>query len=349
MGKILTRTERSETEYPVVMMAAPVTDMALPSSAWLKANGGKYDMDPDLQRSFTRGDYQDVNNRARGVIPTTANTIDEYGNGDSTEHGENRKQEVDSLQLKSFSDDWWSHSISCADDYQPYDIDQAEEAPYWLNSEERSDSANTCFNNAHYTKNDISDQNTTDSHVQGLKDKNGILTKTEEKIQSLKALLAEQEKAINRLKSEKRERIFESKGFLTKEDHEYSLGKQVSCKNERDVSVKSHQKLIPMNDLYKEFKRTSTGTSRKRMRTEDTALSNTKRFRYNLRKDIPLDVNRSLERKTKETVSLFKDKITLESFKGDKEKKSFTQDEFLSFLGLVRTTMTVSDYHQEIL
>lgn len=102
MGKILTRTERSETEYPVVMMAAPVTDMALPSSAWLKANGGKYDMDPDLQRSFTRGDYQDVNNRARGVIPTTANTIDEYGNGDSTEHGENRKQEVDSLQLKRF-------------------------------------------------------------------------------------------------------------------------------------------------------------------------------------------------------------------------------------------------------
>ena len=253
------------------------------------------------------------------------------------------------IHFVSFSDAWWNHSISCADDYQPYDFDHAEEAPYWLNSEERIESAadkteaNTCFNNVHCIKNDI----TTGSHVQGLKDKD-ILTKTELKIQSLKALLAEKETAINRLKSENRERIFESKGFLTKEDNEYSLGKQLLCKNESDVSVKSHHKLIPKNDLYKESKTTSTGTTRKRMRTEDTALSNTKRFRYNFRKDIPLDISRSLERKTKETVSLFKDKTTLESFKGDIGKETLTQDEFLSFLGLVRTTMMVSNYHQEI-
>lgn len=346
MGKILTRTERSETEFPVVMMAAPVTDIALPSSACLKANGGKCDINPDAHRSLTRHYNQDVNKITGGVIPTTANTIDELGpDGDSAEHEEKRKREVDSLPLESSSDDWWSHSVSGADDYQPYDIDQAGETPYWLNSDVRIVSAtdkteaNTCFKVAHCTKSDISDQNKI-----GTQD---ILTKTEEKIQSLKALLAEQEKAINRLKSENRERKFESKGFLTKAEHEYSFGKQVLCKNESDVSVESHPKQIPKNGLYKEFKTTSTGTSRKRMCTGDAALSNTKRFRYNFRKDIPLDINRTLERKTKENVSLFKDKITLESFKRDTGKKTYTQDEFLSFLGLVRATMAVSNYHQE--
>lgn len=103
MGKILGRTERSETEFPVVMMAAPVTDMALPGSAWLKANGGKYDTDPDSQRSLTQPYlYQDVNNRTGGAIPTTANTIDEYGNGDSAKHGEDRKLGADSLPLERF-------------------------------------------------------------------------------------------------------------------------------------------------------------------------------------------------------------------------------------------------------
>lgn len=338
MGKILSRTERSETEFPVVMMTAPVTDIALPSSAWLKANGGKYDIDPDSHRSLTRRYNQDVNNITGGVIPTTANTIDELGpDGDSAEHEEKRKREVDSLPLESLSDDWWNHSISGVDDYQPYDFDQAGETPCWLNSDVRIVSAadkteaNTCSKIAHCTKSDISDQNKTGAH--------DILTKTEEKIQSLKALLAEQEKAINRLKSENRERVFESKGFLTKAEHEYSFGKQKLCKNEDDVSVKSYRKQIPKNGLHKEFKTTSTGTSQKRMRTGDVALSNTKRFRYNFRKDIPININRSLERNTKETVSLFKDKTTLESFKRDIGKKTFTQDEFLSFFGLVRATM----------
>ena len=163
----------------------------------------------------------------------------------------------------------------------------------------------------------------------------------------MKALLAEQEKAINRLKSENRERIFESEGFLTKVEHEYSFGKQVLCKNESDVSVKSHCKQIPKNGLHREFKTTSAGTSRKRMRTEDVSLSNTKRFRYNFRKDIPLDINRTLQRKTKETASHSEDKIALQSLKRDTREKTFTQDEFLSFLGLVRANMAASNYHQE--
>ena len=86
------------------MMAAPVTDMALHSSAWLKVNGGKYDMDPDSQKSLTQRDlYQDVNNCTQSEIPTTANAVDEYGNGDSIiEHGENRILEADSLPLERF-------------------------------------------------------------------------------------------------------------------------------------------------------------------------------------------------------------------------------------------------------
>ena len=102
MGKILTRTERSEIEFPAVTMTAPVTDRALPSSAWLKANGGKYDINPDSQRSLTLRYNQDENNIAGGVIPTTTNTIDKLGNGDSAEHEENRKQEDDSLPLERF-------------------------------------------------------------------------------------------------------------------------------------------------------------------------------------------------------------------------------------------------------
>ena len=102
MGKILTRTERSDTEFPVVLMAAPATDMALPNSAWLKVNGGKYDMDPDSQKSLTQCDNQDVNCSAQDVIPTKSNTIDGMRNGDSIEHGGNRKREVDSLPLERF-------------------------------------------------------------------------------------------------------------------------------------------------------------------------------------------------------------------------------------------------------
>lgn len=251
----------------------------------------------------------------------------------------------------SFSDDWGNHSISCEKDFQPYDKDQAEEPPYWLNYEPTDNIAdegepNTCFNNTYCTESDITEQDTTFKllHVQGLKDKNNTSTKTEEKIQSLKALLAEQEKAINRLRSESRERNFEPKEFLTslKEDQGYSLGKPVFYENERDVSVKSHHDLITCkNGFYKVHKPSPTCKSRKRMGTEHTTLSNTKRFRYNFRKDIPLDINSYSDRKTDETVTLFKEKFMFEYVNADIRKEAFTQDEFLSFLGLVRTAKVV--------
>ncbi|KAL9972811.1 hypothetical protein ACROYT_G019189 [Oculina patagonica] len=345
MGKILTRAERAETEFPSVLMAASVTNMALPKSpqAWLKGNGYKHDTVPETQKSLTQCD---LNDDTQAVTPTKENTIEEYVNEDSTEHG--RKREVDSLPLESFSDDWWNHSISCEEDFQPYDLDQAEEPPYWLNYEPTDNiaderEANTCFNNTNSgTESDITEQDTTSKllHVQGLKDENNTSTKTEEKIQSLRALLAEQEKAINRLKNESRERNFEPKEFLTslKEDKGYCLGKPVFCENERDVSVKSHHDLITCkNGFYKVRNRSPTCKGRKRMGTERTTLPNTKRFRYNFRKDIPLDVNSYLDRKTDETVTLLKEKFTFEYVKADIRKEAFTQDEFLSFLGLVRT------------
>lgn len=97
MGKILTRAERAETEFPSVLMAASVTNMALPKSpqAWLKGNGYKHDTVPETQKSLTQCD---LNDDTQAVTPTKENTIEEYVNEDSTEHG--RKREVDSLPLE---------------------------------------------------------------------------------------------------------------------------------------------------------------------------------------------------------------------------------------------------------
>lgn len=244
----------------------------------------------------------------------------------------------------SFSDDWWNHSISWEEDFHPYDTDQTEEPPYWLNYEPTDitdeKEANTCFNNTNCTESDIVEEDTAFKpfHVQRLKDRSNTSTKTEEKIQSLKALLAEQEKAINRLRSESKERNFESKEFLTslKGDQGYSLGKSVLYENERDVSVKNHHDLISCkNGFYKvHSKPSSTYKRRKRLGTEHTFLSNTKRFRYNFRKDAPPDIDSYLDRKTNETVSLFKEKCMFENVKADIRKEAFTQDEFLSLLGL---------------
>lgn len=196
-------------------------------------------------------------------------------------------------------------------------------------------------------KSGISDQDTTFKplYAQG-KDKNKISSKTEEKIQSLKALLAEQEKAISRLKNESKERLFESKEFVTslKEDQGCSFGKLLS-QNGRDISVKNH-KLITKNDL--EHKASATCTSRKRTGTEHTVLSNTKRCRYNFRKDAPQDIKSYLDRKTGETLTLFKDKYTFVNVTADIRKDVFSQDEFLSFLGLVRATRVVSRCCQEM-
>lgn len=55
----------------------------------------------------------------------------------------------------------------------------------------------------------------------------------------------------------------------------------------------------------------------------DVVLLNIKRFCYNFRKDILLNINRFLERNIKEIVFFFKDKIIFELFKRDIGKKIF--------------------------
>lgn len=95
MGKILTRAERTETEFPSVLMAASVTNMALPKLPWLKGNGYKHDTVPETQKNLTQCD---LNDDTQAVTPTKANTIEECVNEDSTEHG--RKREVEPLPLE---------------------------------------------------------------------------------------------------------------------------------------------------------------------------------------------------------------------------------------------------------
>lgn len=255
--------------------------------------------------------------------------------------------------VDSFSDDWWKNSRSCEDDFPPYDVDQAEEPPYWLNYEPTDNrEADTYLNNTLCTVSDLTEQDTAFKplHVQGMKDKNNTSTTTEEKIQSLKALLAEQEKTISRLKNESKDRNFESKEFLTslKEDQSYnSLGKPLLCENERDLNVKSQHGLITCkNGVYKVHKPLSKCKSRKRMATKDTGLSNTKRFRYNFRKDLRLENNSYLDRKTDEKDSPYQEEIT---FKADIRKEALTQDEFLSVFGLVRAAREVTRNCEEIL
>ena len=253
--------------------------------------------------------------------------------------------------VDSFSDDWWKNSRSCEDDFPAYDIDQEEEPPYWLNYEPADNrEGDTCLNNTHSTRSDLAEQDTTFKplHVQGMKEKNNTSVTTEEKIQRLKALLAEQEKAISRLRNETKDRNFESKEFLTtlKEDQSYSLGEPVFCENGRDLTVKSQHGLITCkNGVYKVHKPLPKCKSRKRMATEHTGLSNTKRFRYNFRKDLPLENNSYLDRKTDEKDTLCQEEIT---FKADIRKEALTQDEFLSFFRLVRTAREVTRNCQEI-
>lgn len=101
MGKILTRAEHADSEFPGVLMAAPVTDMTRPKSTWLKRDGYKRDTVPETQKSLIPCSNQDLNDRTQAVAPTKENTIEQYVNEDSTELGRKRTaREVNSLRLE---------------------------------------------------------------------------------------------------------------------------------------------------------------------------------------------------------------------------------------------------------
>lgn len=179
------------------------------------------------------------------------------------------------------------------------------------------------------------------SDVQGLstgKNDDRNFTKTEEKIRNLRALLAEQEKEISRLKNESKDRIFQSKETFSssKEDYDYPLVTSLYEDGE-DSSMEMDCQMITKDDnLYNE-QEASVAVCRRRKRvsrTEHTSLSNTKRFRYHFRKDAPQDINGTKEQKR----TLFQDNSMFQVVKPDIRKGSLSQDEFLSFLRLVRTT-----------
>ena len=181
--------------------------------------------------------------------------------------------------------------------------------------------------------------------VQGLstgKNDDRNFTKTEEKIRNLRALLAEQEKEISRLKNESKDRIFQSKEIFSslKEDYRYPLVTSL-YENEGDSSMEMDCQMITKDDNFYNEQEASAAVCKRRKRvsrTEHTSLSNTKRFRYHFRKDAPPDIKGYLHGTTEQKRTLFQDNSTFQVVKPDIRKGSLSQDEFLSFLRLVRTT-----------
>lgn len=93
MGKILTRAERAETEFPGVVKAA--SDIAMPKSTWLKGSVFKRETVTETQKFLPRYNNQDYNDRTQAVTPK-----EECVNEDFTEYESKRTREVDSLPLE---------------------------------------------------------------------------------------------------------------------------------------------------------------------------------------------------------------------------------------------------------
>lgn len=175
-------------------------------------------------------------------------------------------------------------------------------------------------------------------------DKYSNCSKTEEKIRKLKALLAEQEKEIKRLKSESTERISEvSSPIKTAEYCGFQFGRQL-CKDGIDVLVNSQHRLTSEKGNFKEPKTHDAECSRrKRTIQERSSVFNSKRFRYNFRKDIQQEMRNFLPKTTDRKQTIVMDKSTSEYVKPDLRKENFTKDEFLSLLRLVRTTTVLQE------
>lgn len=151
-------------------------------------------------------------------------------------------------------------------------------------------------------------------------------SKTEEKIRKLKALLAEQEKEIKRLKSESTERISDvSSPMATAKYCGFQFGKS----------------------QQRNFKEPKTHVAecsrRKRTFKERSSIFNSKRFRYSFRKDMQQEMRNFLPKTTDREQTVVMDKPTSEYVKPDLKKGNFTKDEFLSLLRLVRTTTVLQE------
>ena len=169
------------------------------------------------------------------------------------------------------------------------------------------------------------------------KNDNSSLTKTEQKIKNLKALLAEQEKLISRLKKESiKDRTGQSKEpcFALNEDNGYSLG--------ASLYENTCDKPVPNDDDFHKELNVFGAASRRRKRishAEHFSLSNTKRFRYHFRKDVPQEIKSYLNGTDEQKRTLFERFSAFQVFKPDIRRESFSQDEFLSFFSLVRASV----------
>lgn len=363
MGKIIIsrRTERAtETEFPGSIMATQVVSAEDAAASISLAKLGKDETASCLvKKHLTESNSQEVN--CVTSVSQTKATKDITRKGDcSPAHSKKLTRELEGSSPHSFSgkegSDWWNNSLSSCDGrFEFYDTEPYEDIPYWINYEHvdsnTDEKANNCCNKTFFTNSSENDQlskisdhvttfNPSDARSVSLgNDKSSNFTKTEERIRNLKALLAEQEKEIKRLKNKGKERIFESKESSTtlKKEYGFLFGTQL-YKNAKDVSEQRQHGLINKNDSFEELKTSAaTYTKQKRIGRENTGMSNTKRFRYNFRKDVPQEMNSCMNQTDDQKRTLIKEKATVLYPKPDIRKGTFTQDEFLSLLGLVTT------------
>ena len=235
-------------------------------------------------------------------------------------------------------DDWWNHSS-----VRLYQTDEEEQLPYWLDYTEHIDSnvynneVNDPFGSLKFktvvSDHDSDQLNSPYGHEHG---EVNITTKTDQRIQSLKALLAEQEKTISRLRSETITRLPESKEVLRILTQEQS-----DCgQNERNMPI---TQTCHSYETKNHFCQDLRSANRKRIGPEDTGLSNSKRYRYNLRKDVPRQFRTNFEKKTGKVKRFPKHDFMTECVHfPDVRKDDLTQEEFLSSLGLLRSINKLS-------
>lgn len=345
----------TETEFPGRMMAdvdSPHIDVVnktkLTQSTWISGKSIDETWPANSDKNhLTRMDGMEVNCLTY-MSDTKAYSINDIAvnEGDATLKSEERMQETAS-HLQSFTEkehlDWWNNPLSfCEQDYHFYETDESEDIPYWFNENVERNSneeAKGCCNKTVSASSDIhsgeiSQQMTsTVSHTSNARsvslenaNKYSNCSKTEEKIRKLKALLAEQEKEIKRLKSESTERISDvSSPMATAEYCGFQFGKS----------------------QQRNFKEPKTHVAecsrRKRTFKERSSIFNSKRFRYSFRKDMQQEMRNFLPKTTDRKQTIVMDKPISEYVKPDLKKGNFTKDEFLSLLRLVRTTTVLQE------
>lgn len=328
----------ARTRFPGSRMTAdPRASPKLTKAVKLKGNGCRLDMFSGEQKTLTRDSKQEVN-KLTNLSSVLTNSVEEIPDEvAAVYHESTRTPEDDALPIERAQgfDDWWNHSS-----VQLYQMDEEEQFPYWLDHTERIDS------NVYNTQvNDLSGslKNKTvvsDHDSNQFKSPHGhehgevyITTKTDERIQSLRALLAEQEETISRLRSDSKARLAESKEVFRILRQERSGCGQI--KRNMPITQNSHT-----NETKNPFCKELRCTCRKRISSEDTGFSNSKRYRYNFRKSVQQQFRKNFEKKTGEVNTFPKYNFMTECvcYPDVSRKDTLTQEEFLSSLGLFRNT-----------